>query len=471
MLASNSFLLDLVKHNRRHAWVGYQAPFDMEIIDIFNCTNYRLSPSLHRRFDVVWYYEPIFSELSMNWKVILDELVRLVGAEGFVVIRTRSGPEPKITIPLIKHYLKRKFGIEVEVSFQTELGVETIIVFKVKRLNIEKYADKSWTFAILTNGKKDESVLQFLKSVRKYGMEHEIIVSGPKKEIYDDYQVTYLDMTKFRDGEYAEISKKKNEIAKLASNANLMIVHDRYVINDDFFKGFEKYGYDFDFLTVKQYDGESEFPSYCSLRPPLMTWKPSVMLNDYNNMNDFIYLNGGLLIFKTHTLKELKFNDLLFWNEMEDVEISRHFSENGVMPRINFFSTAGVIEQKKEYKESFQKERLSSLLEKVVEYWKDLCGGRKILIFGAGESGVLVDKVLRAKGIDILFFVDNDVNKWGKKIGNKCILPPSEIDKGSHFVVVASDWFSSIAEQLKTMALKEECDFSVRYYEQYVTEL
>ena len=74
-----------------------------------------------------------------------------------------------------------------------------------------------------------------MQSIRNQDKEakHEIIISGPHKASYDKYNVKYLDQSQFRDEQFAEISKKKNAIAQMASNPNLLIAHDRFYLDKD----------------------------------------------------------------------------------------------------------------------------------------------------------------------------------------------------------------------------------------------
>lgn len=354
---SKNRLMKLVELEGKQAWIGERSQFDMDEIDIFSSANFRVSPSFHHQYKVVWFYEYLLSDTKYTqWKLVLDEIIRLIEEEGFIVIRTLQ--TAKITVPLLKNFLGRKFGMDCYLEYEDEekkTGIWTI-VFKVKRFDLDKYKDKSWTMAILTSGKKTNNVVKFLDSIRKQdpNNECEIIISGPKDKKYEQYDVKYLDMSSFRDDEYAEISRKKNAIIDMASNANLLIVHDRYILDDNFFIGFEQYGYDFDFLTVSQYyESGKVFPAYCAIEQFLL-WSKPVRIDNYCELFDTQYLNGGLLIFKTDVIKKIRFNDMLMWNQMEDVEIAKVTMEQGVLPRINIFSSAITIGIDEKYTKDFK---------------------------------------------------------------------------------------------------------------------
>lgn len=344
-------LLKLAQNKGRHAWAGLKMPFRMEAIDFANSTNYRLSSELHQKFKVVWLYETILNNfLGESWKIILDEAIRLLEENGYIVLKIHN--TDNLSIPMVKSFIGRKFGVKCDVFY--EKG--TVIVLEVHRKNINIYRQKQWTFGILTLGNQVERVCKFLESVRKNENKKisEIIVVGPRNSEYEKYAVKYIDIKQFRDQEYPEVCKKKNAIIEMANNPNLMIVHDRYILGDDFFQGFEEYGYDFDFLTVKQYDIEgNEFPSYCATRKK-MVYSGQLQVNNYSKLYSTQYLNGGLLIMKTYMAKMIKFNNIIMWDQMEDVEFSKSAMENGIIPRINFLSSAITLLVKEGYLASWK---------------------------------------------------------------------------------------------------------------------
>ena len=349
-IINESKLLDFIAKINKHAWIGLTPPFNMDIVDMDKCTNFRVSPNLHQQYEAVWLYENRIDRYHiLSWKLIIDEALRMLDESGFLVLRISENRD--ITVPMLKCFLGRNINIEIDIHFEyRNENNEYIIALRVKRLNISKYRDNLWTFAILTNGTKDENVIKFLDSIRHNDIEyrHEIIISGPqKKDIFNNYNVKYIDISQFRDDQYAEISKKKNLIAKIASNPNLLISHDRYYLSNSFFSDFEKYGYDFDFLTIRQFfENGREYPSYCFLYEPTLTWTHPVTCRNYQYLFNTQYVNGGLMIFKTHNLKILPFNELLLWGQQEDVEITQVFMNNSLVPRVNFINNVYAIDDK-----------------------------------------------------------------------------------------------------------------------------
>jgi hypothetical protein len=334
-------------------WIGDYPAFESHSVNIYKSSNFRLAPELHGRFKAVWLYERLLSDVSA-WKVVLDEAIRLIDSEGVMIVRFQQNE--LLNIFEFKSFLGRSVVLEsIEVLYESHVDGEFTIALSLQRFNYATYKNKRWSFAVLTQGTKVDNVVRFCRSVRatNNGSEHEIIICGPENEHYKEFEVCYLD--KKYDDRFAQIALKKNDIANVSSNDNLMIVHDRYELNDDFFDGFERYGYDFDFLTIRQfYESCDLFPSYLALSKR-MKWSDVNYSEDESNFSDGSFLNGGLLIFKKNTLNRVRFNKLLFWNQAEDVELANAMIIHGVVPRLNLMATATTMGIDKSYTKTFKK--------------------------------------------------------------------------------------------------------------------
>lgn len=364
-MINNKFLFEFSGIHKDQIWIGSFSPINSEVSNILHSTNYRSAPNLHQKFDCVWIYESMISDF-LGWKILIDESIRLLKEDGYLVVRFVENSS--ISITSLKYFINSNINLEAEVfweDYKPTLQSIFTIIFKIRRKNIKQYCDDKWSFAILTQGSKVENVVQFIRSIRSSDVDfkHQIIISGPKDERYSEFAVEYNE--KSYSGDYAEISKKKNDIVKLARNSNILIAHDRYVLNADFFSGFEKYGYDFDFLTIKQfYESGSEFPSYCAVLRKDFIWSQPVKCGDYSFVSEEHYLNGGLMIFKKHTISTVPFNQMLFWNQQEDLELSKRMMLSGIVPRINFLSSATTVGISESYTASFRKEDINEILMK-----------------------------------------------------------------------------------------------------------
>lgn len=325
----------------RHAWVGSAPPFPAVSVSLADRPNCRMPSSMHGTFDSVWCVEsPLSDHSGGRFEIVVDECIRLLGARGRLIVRFRETED--LSVINLKQKIGRRLNLVAEVDRQWCVDGEYTVAFAVERKCVEDYADRRWTFAVLTQGKKPEMVVQFLKSIRTLdpSHEHEILVWGPMDQAYAPFGVQVSDR-QYR-SDVAEISRKKNDIADAASHANLLIAHDRYVINEDFFTGFDTFGYDFDLCAIAQrYEDGHPFPSYVALPGhTLVRAATTIDCPDANSLWPLQYVNGGLIVAKTSTLRRIRFNPLLFWCEAEDVEMARQFRERGLPPRVNRWASA-----------------------------------------------------------------------------------------------------------------------------------
>lgn len=340
-------LLDLIKQPVRHIWVGQHPPFEMPNVDLENATAFRVSPALHQAWDVVWVYERFISDFD-SWKLALDECLRLIGDTGLLVLRYKTRRAAFSNFGL-KHFLFRRHGYAVEMVWEdgvdTDTGFVATSIMRVTRTELQRYRPAPWTMAVVTQGTRVENVARFCRSVREQDPDgrHEILVHGSPHPSYAPYGVRYVD-TAADTPEGVTLGRKKNTIARAASHPNLLVAHDRYVLDAGFFEGFDRFGYDFDLCAIRQtYEDGEPYPAYCALNATALVWAPTVHCENYNVLHATQYVNGGLMVFKTHVLREHRFNDLLYWNQAEDVEISRIFTEAGMPPRMNYLSSATTV--------------------------------------------------------------------------------------------------------------------------------
>ena len=82
-------ILDKLSNMQSVVWVGQTPPFYCDCIDVKSSSNFRVSSKLHGSFKCLWLYEELLSNFK-SWKFYLDECVRLIDADGHLVIRTQE---------------------------------------------------------------------------------------------------------------------------------------------------------------------------------------------------------------------------------------------------------------------------------------------------------------------------------------------------------------------------------------------
>lgn len=331
-------LASIAQESGPQVWLGTSPLPTAKSLDLWLYPNLRAPADQHGMYRTVWVYEINLGQVDTRQvDLVIDEACRLVGQRGRMVFRFRESKQ--FSIFQLKHFLGRRYGIQARVQNEFRVGKEWCVVVEVERTDLKRYQQRGWTFGILTQGVRVENLQAFFESIRSQpeGEEAEILVCGPKLPQFERYRLNYVEVDVRED--LAEICRKKNAIARAATQPNLCLVHDRYRLEPGFFAGFDKYGYDFDYLTVTQrYENGEHFPDYCALSQHELTWNTSLDCLDINYLLPRQYINGGVTILKTATFRDLPLNELIFWNQAEDVELGKAYRDVSLPPRCNSYS-------------------------------------------------------------------------------------------------------------------------------------
>ncbi|MCL9657981.1 hypothetical protein L2088_25025 [Pseudomonas protegens] len=388
---SNTFqrLKCYIKESKRSVWLGNShSPINSTNLNLENSKNMRANQIHHGQYDVVWIYSKSIFDYLEGWKIILDEAIRLCAEHSKIIVRSLDNSYG--TLFELKSLLFRNQCIDVSLDLQFSVHDNfTVSVFSITRKELVKYQDKSWSVGILSNGKKEDIVKDLINSIlisNKKNIPVEFIIAGPKLTHIENHNANIRYVSTNIKDELARIADKKNKIIESANNCNIAIFHDRYIVAENFFDGFEKFGYDFDFLTVSQYyEDDSEFPSYLTFEKKEKRWQTPLHIENHDKSPSGAFLNGGLIILKKHLSTRPIFNDLLLHNEAEDVEAAFNLTELGVVPRFNGYSKVTTVGIPLNYTSTFlsyskvatptlfQKVRLKSLIYSAVYFaWAHL---------------------------------------------------------------------------------------------------
>lgn len=327
--------------NVEQVWIGRTATAGMVNLDLLAMRNYRAASVHHGRYKLVWLHEVLLSDHDPSrWRLILDEALRLLGGRGH--LKVRHAQNENISLIALRSYLGRRPGLTV--TMRPSQFIEGGLVdatFEIQRHNVEAYKDRSWSFVILAQGGRTATVLKMLDRIERLAADipHEVIVVGPHFREYRDRAIFVLD--KEYPADHPQIALKKNDAAAYAQYANLCFMHDRYYIANDFFEGFDVFGYDFDFVGIHQrYETGEPYPFYGELTGSPLIWSVPRHSTNYQRTRPTHFVNGGIMVFKRETFMKIRYNPLLAWNEGEDVEVSHQFLTANLPPRLNLHSTA-----------------------------------------------------------------------------------------------------------------------------------
>lgn len=349
------FFQSILNGNRQEIlWVGKfpTLPFVKSTCAPFDSENYfRATPDLHGNFKYVFAVEYNLGEFK-QWPLILDELFNL-GQQHFHLFLRFSQSQFLTIFTLKKLLFNKNKNIEVVFERITDDGMYELCCYIEKKERVNSL-EKGWTFGVLYDGKNESNLKAFIESVylSSFEVNFEIIVVGPKVEFLEDFPLVRFISHSLKHDKLGWITRKKNLIVENANYENICIVHNRYIIPYDFLESFERFGYSFDVVVVRQItEDQVTFPYWVTLGSSIK-WTQSAQM-DPRDYSPYIYVNGGLIIAKKSVLSEVRWNDLLFWNQAEDVELTQRLFEKGYVPRLNYHCVFKVIESRSGYLESF----------------------------------------------------------------------------------------------------------------------
>lgn len=355
METSNSYISSLTSSNEsRSLWAGSNKPLPYMVScdAIFSTKDiFRTPPEFHRSFDVVISHEHDLA-LWKQWPLILDELIRLIKPGG--ILSVRYSQSRFFSTFHFKNLLFQALNNQFELLEESCWDDGTRIL-SLRLSEQRREFDRTWTFGVIYDGSKVDNLERFIQSVRsqKDISNYEILICGPENKSLIANDVRFIAFDE-RFKEHGWITEKKNLIVRNAKFENVCIVHNRYKLNENFISGFEKFGYDFDVVVPRQEDISGiRFPDWTTLGSD---WKltPPGLMKEWD-FTPYIYVNGGLIVAKRSVLINTPWNSLLFWNQAEDVELSRRMASKGIFPRFNPYSTANVLEARPGYLSHFFK--------------------------------------------------------------------------------------------------------------------
>jgi glycosyltransferase involved in cell wall biosynthesis len=187
-----------------------------------------------------------------------------------------------------------------------------------------------WTFGMLTTGSRLENVERFIDSIEQHCHEpYEILIVSPVglDALEERGGVRVIRFTEHDD--LGWITKKKNLICEQATYSDILVCHDRYWLDEDFAQQFADWGFAYGLaaLRVRLPDG-SRALDWAVVSSQNRVWSEGGLL-DYRAYSQYVYNPGGATVIRKAYWREFPWNENLFWNEHEDVELCRRIQRAG----------------------------------------------------------------------------------------------------------------------------------------------
>lgn len=331
-------------------WFGNNHPagYVSLSLDFINTIDTRISALHYQKYDEINFTESCISDHT-KWPIILDELFKLSTGMAKFTLKFNS---LSTSFSIAKFYKQIFHLSDGNVQFLSIENDSKAGIYTINFLAKRRYFDnsKDWSFGIIWDGKNEGYLYEYIDSIKKIkynDSQVEILICGPQPSFKIDLKYKLIE-TDQNTELFANISRKKNLIINQAEYENICIAHNRYKLNDNFIKSFDKFHHDYDFCVVKQVllDTGERVPDWVSQASDEKL--TANYLLPYGVYSPFQYIPGGLIIGKKHILNAIPFNELATWNMAEDVELSQRLRESGFLPRLNSRTVATVLNLRKE---------------------------------------------------------------------------------------------------------------------------
>jgi hypothetical protein len=176
----------------------------------------------------------------------------------------------------------------------------------------------NFTFGILTlyeNTKQIEEVIESIDSLKIPN--YEILLIGPKNDQFEN-AIEFDETVK-----QGWITRKKNVLVDSAKYDNVVVMHDYYTFDKDWYKNFLEFGDDWDVCSNAQLliNGKRHFTDWVIWDSPVFPRYSAIPYHDWSQTR-CMYQSGGYMIVKKDFYKKFPMNEDMTWGSAEDVEWS-----------------------------------------------------------------------------------------------------------------------------------------------------
>jgi hypothetical protein len=188
----------------------------------------------------------------------------------------------------------------------------------------------NFTFGICTTYENIPQLREVVTSIQALNVpQAEILIVGSYSG-FDSDKVHDLDCQHILvDG---WLPKKKNMVAKFAYYENLVMLHDYYVFDPDWYRAYQKFEEEWDVCSNPQFlqNGNRHFTDWVVWDSPIHPRYHSLCHDDWTQTK-YQYVSGGYFLVKRSFLRENPLNEELKPGSPEDVEWSLRIRDKAVI--------------------------------------------------------------------------------------------------------------------------------------------
>jgi hypothetical protein len=222
-------------------------------------------------------------------------------------------------------------------------------------------SDLEFTFGIITNGTNDNMIKQIIDSIKEQNIpKYEIIIVG-NTHVLSDNNIIIIPFDEEQKRNW--ITRKKNIIVQKAAYENIVLMHDYFKLDKDWYSGFKKFGNNFDWCVPKimnfngsRYRDYTIFPLWGKHLDKSFNEKcllPYDFVNTHKT-NKYLYISGGVYIIKKKIALENLLDEKYTWGNGEDINLTERLNKKNYLISCNQYSIVHMMK----FKESCNWEKL-----------------------------------------------------------------------------------------------------------------
>lgn len=280
---------------------------------------------------------------SKYTRILLYELFLLLRPGGRLVLEfhdnallTLSRLQAEIGV---LHLLRGRCRHTVERGAE---GRHRVVVTKTASARRDPDLIHRWSFGIVTNGKRVETIRTSIESIRALKIPaYEILVCGSYGGAIDA-DMRYLPFTEQDDKGW--ITRKKNLICEQARYENICVIHDRIYFDPGWYDGMRAWGAQFEVLGCPlriPHQGREIDSNWETVHEDFKLPDDDYRMFHTNGLLDlsdwdpYVHIPGAIHILSREAWQAQPWDNALFWGDAEDIALSRAQHAAGLMVRLN----------------------------------------------------------------------------------------------------------------------------------------
>lgn len=311
----------------------------------------------HQSCDSVAFLETALTSHA-GWAVYLDEMLRLVKPHGILEILLVDTNFASIFEVMRRVFLWSGYRAFVSGRSDTHRGVHFSI--NIGDISIRRISHDSLDIVAISDGLNIKRAINIIESsINRIDSKVCVNVILDVSFLSDEYKQLACKNVSVVESKFKsqDISLRKMfHVMNSGASDNVLIIHDRYSLHENFLDEFSLMDGDFDVLICRQLlrDG-TRFPDLVTTGSQLRSSRASILA--YDDWSPFVYVNGGAILAKRDTLRRIPLNPMLSWGEREDVEWTSRLRGAGIEPRFCPCLALYSEEPRQGYLESFEHTR------------------------------------------------------------------------------------------------------------------